>query len=43
MEVQVAGDYQDAGEFEKLHVIAERVCIVANTIKNAVELVISTT
>ena len=43
IDLQVSGDYQDADEFEKLLVIAERGCIVANTIKNAVELTISTT
>lgn len=43
MEVQGAGDYQDAGEFENLLIIAKQGCIVAKTIKNAVELMISTT
>ncbi len=39
--IQVSADYQDRQEIEKLVVIAERGCIVANTIKDAVALTIS--
>ena len=38
IEMQVAGICQDKKELEKLVVIAERGCIVANTIKEAVAL-----
>lgn len=36
IEMQVSGVYQDKEELEKLVIIAERGCIVANTIKEAV-------
>ncbi|THB76016.1 MAG: OsmC family peroxiredoxin [Desulfobulbaceae bacterium] len=36
--LQVAGTHADQDEFEKLVVIAERGCIVANTLKSAVKL-----
>lgn len=38
VELRVSGDYDDREELEKLAVIAERGCIVANTIKDAVSL-----
>jgi putative redox protein len=38
VDMQVSGDYLDRREMEKLVIIAERGCIVANTIKGAVEL-----
>ena len=34
----VSGTYADRKEMEKMIIIAERGCIVANTIKNAVNL-----
>ena len=37
----VSGDYQDREEVEKLMLIAERGCIVANTVKDAVALSIT--
>ncbi len=40
-QLQVSADYQDREEVEKLVVIAERGCIVANTIKEAVKLTIT--
>lgn len=36
--MEVSGTYQDRAEMEKLSVIAERGCIVANTVKDAVNL-----
>lgn len=36
--LRVSGNYPDRDEIEKLVIIAERGCIVANTIKNAVQL-----
>lgn len=36
--MEVSGTYQDRAEMEKLAVIAERGCIVANTVKDAVNL-----
>ncbi len=41
IEMEVSGVYQDKGELEKLVVIAERGCIVANTIREAVVLKIT--
>lgn len=41
IEMVVSGDYSDQQEVQKLVVIAERGCIVANTIKEAVVLTIS--
>ena len=41
VELRVSADYNDRSEMEKLVVIAERGCIVANTIKDAVNLTIS--
>lgn len=41
IELLVSATYQDRAEMEKLLVIAERGCIVANTIKEAVRLKIS--
>jgi putative redox protein len=38
IELQVSSVYQDKEELEKLVIIAERGCIVANTIKEAVVL-----
>ena len=38
IELQVSGVYQDKEELEKLVIIAERGCIVANTIRDAVVL-----
>lgn len=38
IDMRVSGDYPDREQMEKLIVIAERGCIVANTIKSAVEL-----
>lgn len=38
IEMQVTGVYQDKEELEKLVIIAERGCIVANTIREAVVL-----
>lgn len=38
IELQVGGVYQDKEELEKLVIIAERGCIVANTIRDAVVL-----
>jgi putative redox protein len=38
VDMQVSGDYPDRREMEKLVLIAERGCIVANTIKGAVAL-----
>ncbi len=38
IELQVSGVYQDKEELEKLVIMAERGCIVANTIKEAVVL-----
>ena len=38
IEMQVSGACQDKEELEKLVIIAERGCIVANTIKEAVAL-----
>ena len=36
--MKIAGDYEDKAQMEKLVTIAERSCIVANTLKDAVEL-----
>lgn len=36
--MKVSGDYGDKSEMEKLVTISERSCIVANTLKNAVDL-----
>lgn len=41
VEMLVSGDFEDRQEIEKLVVIAERGCIVANTIKDAVALSIA--
>lgn len=38
VEIRVAADHQNRAELEKLVAIAERGCIVANTLKDAVEL-----
>jgi len=38
IEMLVAADHTDAAEFEKLVQIAERGCIMVNTVRNAVEL-----
>ena len=39
--LEVSATYRDRAEMEKLVIIAERGCIVANTIKDAVKLLIS--
>jgi len=41
IDMKVTGKYPDRKEMEKLLIISERACIVANTLKNAVELKIS--
>lgn len=41
IEMVVSADYPDRQELEKLSLIAERGCIVANTIKDAVVLTIT--
>jgi putative redox protein len=41
IEVEVSAQYQDRGLMEKLLIIAERGCIIANTLKNEVELSVS--
>ncbi len=41
VDMKVSGEYDDKAEMEKLVTIAERGCIVANTLKNAVKLTIS--
>jgi putative redox protein len=41
IEVEVSAQYQDRGLVEKLLIIAERGCIIANTLKNEVELSVS--
>ena len=41
VDMKISGDYDDKAEMEKLAVIAERGCIVANTLRNAVNLTIS--
>ena len=41
IEMEVSGVYQDKGELENLVIIAERGCIVANTIREAVVLEIT--
>lgn len=43
IEMVVSADYDDRTEMEKLVIIAERGCIVANTVKDAVSLTISIT
>jgi putative redox protein len=39
--VEVSAQYQDRELMEKLLIIAERGCIIANTLKNEVELSVS--
>ena len=41
VDMRITGSYTDREEMEKMAVIAERGCIVANTVKDAVELQIS--
>ena len=41
IEVEVSAQYQDRGLMEKLLIIAERGCIIANTLKYEVELSVS--
>ena len=41
VDLKFSGDYEDKAEMEKLVMIAERSCIVANTMRNAVNLTIS--
>ena len=41
IDLQVSGDYHDVDEMKKLLVIAERGCIVANTIKDSVILAVT--
>ena len=41
VDMMVSGEYEDKAEMEKLVTIAERGCIVANTLKDAVKLTIS--
>lgn len=41
VDMRITGAYEDRAEMEKLAVIAERGCIVANTVKDAVKLQIS--
>ena len=41
IEVEVSAQYEDRGLMEKLLIIAERGCIIANTLKDAVELSVS--
>lgn len=41
VEMTITADHQDKPQLEKLITIAERGCIVANTLKNAVDLTIS--
>lgn len=36
--LEISAEYADKAEMEKLVTIAERGCIVANTLKNAVDL-----
>jgi putative redox protein len=38
VQIKVSGRYEDRAQMEKLVTIAERACIVANTIKSAVKL-----
>ena len=37
----VKSDYADRAEFEKLVLMSERACIVANTLKGSVDLTVS--
>lgn len=41
VEMKIAADYSDREQMQKLVTIAERGCIVANTLKNAVDLTIA--
>jgi putative redox protein len=41
VEMKISADYSDREQMEKLVTIAERSCIVANTLKNAVDLKIT--
>ena len=41
IEVEVSAQYQDRGLMGKLLIIAERGCIIANALKNEVELSVS--
>jgi putative redox protein len=41
VDMQISADYSDKAEMEKLVTIAERGCIVAYTLKNAVDLTIA--
>ena len=41
IEVEVSAQYEDRGLMEKLLIIAERGCIIANTLKNEIELSVS--
>lgn len=41
IDMVVKSDYADRAEFEKLVLMSERACIVANTLKSAVDLTVS--
>ena len=41
IDMVVKSAYEDRAEFEKLVLMSERACIVANTLKNAVDLTVS--